>query len=161
MRFTEKLKNASKIVNSDIIFKLDIKNEINLDSDRDAFTGLIYNLVENAIKYTEEGKVVFGYYIDPTVNSSLIQFKIADEESNHKLVLFVEDTGIGIPEESQKVIFDPFRKVEKAKDKLYRGTGIGLALVKSLSEVLGGEVNLTSKINEGTKISVEIPISEF
>ncbi len=120
---------------------------------------MIYNLVENAIKYTEQGKVEFGYRIEFEQNTEMTQFEISDKESPFKLFLFVNDTGIGILDESKQLIFDPFHKIENSNKKLYRGTGVGLDLVKNLTEMLGGTVNLESKVNQGTSITIEMPVS--
>ena len=153
------LKNGSKIIENNISFKLNFENEINLQSDKEAFKALLYNLVENAIKYTENGLVEFGYHIDPKPNTTPPSLNISSKQTKYKLKLFVKDTGIGIPEKSHEVIFDAFRKIESSNKKLYRGTGIGLALVKNLTEKLGGIVNLESTVNEGTSIVIEIPVS--
>jgi signal transduction histidine kinase len=70
----------------------------------------------------------------------------------------VNDTGIGIPQNMQKYIFDAFRKIEDNK-RIYRGTGVGLTLVKNLSEKLGGNIKLKSKVNQGSSFTIEMPVS--
>jgi signal transduction histidine kinase/ligand-binding sensor domain-containing protein len=154
------LKNNSKVIHGHISFELNFKEEINIRSDKEAFKGLLYNLVDNAIKYTEQGFVEFGYYVKPEREIEKPQFEIGNQHSEQMLILFVKDTGIGIPEESHKMIFDAFRKVENTNKKLYRGTGVGLALVKNMTDKLGGKVHMESKVNQGTLITLELPISE-
>ncbi len=99
---------------------------------------LVYNLVENAIKYNvENGRV------DITI------------ENTEKFVsLCVKDTGIGIPEKYQDRIFERFFRVDKSRSKATGGTGLGLAIVKHTAEYLGGSVKLESRENEGTAITV-------
>jgi len=153
------LKNNDKIINKKLQFKLHIENELNLTTDRDSFKGIVNNLVENAIKYTEKGTVDFGFTIEPKFTRKLANFEI-NPKSSVKLKLLVKDTGIGIRKEMQEIIFDPSRKIEN-NDKIYRGTGVGLALVKSLADKLNGTVIIKSKVNKGTSITIEIPISEI
>jgi len=142
------LKSEPKIIKEDINFKLKVGNNerVIVFSDEESYNLIILNLVENAIKYTEKGYVEFGYNVLQSNNEKFIEF-------------FVNDTGIGIDKKDKKTIFKAFSKVEDSKKKLYRGTGLGLALVKSLVDKLSGEIELESKLNEGTKIKVLIPVS--
>jgi len=143
-----KLKIDSSLIKNNIDFNILINEyeDTYISSDEEAFRQIIYNLVENALKYTEKGTVEFGFKI----------FKDNDKET---INIFVNDTGIGIKENSQKIIFNPFSKIEETKDKLHRGTGLGLALVKNLTEKLNGKIGLDSKPNIGTKITITIPLS--
>jgi len=133
-------------------------NKLKLNSDPTVFKNIVFNLVQNAIKYTEKGFVEFGFKIS---NSDYDENKKFQPKANSpiELEIFVNDSGIGIAEKEQKIIFDAFRRVENDKQKLYRGTGLGLALVKSLTDKLNGNIIISSKINEGTKFSIKIPIS--
>ena len=105
-----------------------------LHTDPDRFKQVITNLVSNAIKYTDSGHVKFGYK------------NVGDE-----IEIFVEDTGVGISDTDQKHIFDYFYKIEKNKNKFYRGTGIGLSISKKLVNLMGSEIHLESKPDVGTK----------
>ncbi|NJO92254.1 MAG: hypothetical protein HC831_27245 [Chloroflexia bacterium] len=120
IRIYNELKNRSKIIDKSISFEVNLAKEIEIKSDSDAFKGLIYNLVENAIKYTEQGKVEFGYRIEFEQNTEITQFEISNKESPFRLFLFVNDTGIGIPKESHEIIFDPS---EKLKIQIKKFTG--------------------------------------
>lgn len=101
---------------------------------------LVYNLVENAIRYNvENGKV----YI--TVKN----------DGDHSL-LIVRDTGIGIPEKYQSRIFERFFRVDKSRSKETGGTGLGLAIVKHSAEYLGGTVKLESEEGKGTTVTVAL-----
>ena len=99
---------------------------------------LVYNLVENAIKYNVDGGKV-------TVDVS---------EEDSRVCLKVSDTGIGIPEKSLGRVFERFFRVDKSRSKATGGTGLGLAIVKHTAEYLGGGVSVKSKENEGTQITV-------
>ncbi len=101
---------------------------------------LVYNVVENAIKYNvENGRV------DVTVS-----------QDDDFAFITVKDTGIGIPEKYQERIFERFFRVDKSRSKATGGTGLGLAIVKHTVEYLGGSVSLKSKENEGTEITIKL-----
>ena len=102
---------------------------------------LIYNLVENAIRYNVE-------------NGSVC---ICIKKENNSTVLVVKDTGIGIPEKYLDRIFERFFRVDKSRSKETGGTGLGLAIVKHTAEYLGGTVKMESKENEGTTVTVKLP----
>lgn len=100
------------------------------------------NLLENSIKFTSLGSINIGYEI------------VGD-----KLQFFVKDTGIGIPENKQKIIFDRFRQADlNADTRQYGGTGLGLAISKSLVELLDGEIWMKSEQDKGTTFYFSLPI---
>jgi signal transduction histidine kinase/streptogramin lyase len=147
-------------VKKNISFRLvNADHELILNTDKSAFKTIMINLVENALKYTETGSVEFGFTLSAS-DFDISKEYILSDNSNMMLELFVKDTGIGISEKEQSRIFDAFRKIEDNKSKLYRGTGIGLALVKSLIENLNGKIRLESKLNEGTRFIVGFSILE-
>lgn len=133
---------------------------LNLHSDRGALKNILMNLVENAIKYTDKGEVEFGFHIAPFSIDGKQEY-IISSNSDIKLKIFVNDTGIGISENEQTRIFDAFMKIENSKKKLYRGTGIGLTLVKSLTENLNGQIKLESKLGEGSKFLINFSLMEI
>ncbi len=109
-----------------------------INSDKVRMQQIIENLVDNAIKFTEEGSIDFGYDIDNFNN----------------LTIFVTDTGVGIMECEQQYIFDGFRKANFVNDQYRQGIGLGLAITGKLIEALNGEISIQSKQNEGTNIKV-------
>jgi PAS domain S-box-containing protein len=122
----------------EIIWEIPFQN-LNVVLDQKLFRQLTSNLISNAIKYTPNDKKV---YI------------ILNQESDHFSII-VKDEGIGISEEDQKNIFEPFirgRNVAKIK-----GTGLGLAILKRAVNLLQGTITLESKVNEGTTLSVFLP----
>lgn len=102
---------------------------------------MLFNLMDNAIKYNKENGSV-SLTILP--NGSVVE-------------IIVEDTGIGIPEDDQKRVFERFYRVDKSRSKKVGGSGLGLAIVKHIVEYHGGTIELWSKDNIGTKISIVLP----
>lgn len=101
---------------------------------------LVYNLVENAIKYNVENGTV----------------DVSVQEDGNFVSLTVKDTGIGIPEKYQDRVFERFFRVDKSRSKATGGTGLGLAIVKHTVEYLGGSISLKSKENEGTQVTIKL-----
>jgi len=99
---------------------------------------LIYNLMENAVKYNRPG--------------GSVSVHIAMENDKGKIE--VTDTGIGIPEKYQDRVFERFFRVDKSHSRQTGGTGLGLAIVKHIVEYHGGQIRLSSKTGEGTKVVV-------
>ena len=101
---------------------------------------LVYNLVENAIKYN--------------IENGRVDVIVRNEENFVSLT--VRDTGIGIPEKYQSRVFERFFRVDKSRSKATGGTGLGLAIVKHTAEYLGGSVSLSSRENEGTEVTIRL-----
>jgi DNA-binding response OmpR family regulator len=118
--------------------------------DRDKVEKIVTNLVSNALKFTAEGgsvKVTLKYSQDEGL-----------KPGTHA-VLLVRDTGPGIPAEQQEKIFDRFYQVQNSDSRTYEGSGIGLALVKELVELYGGEIFVESKPGSGSTFTVKLPAS--
>jgi signal transduction histidine kinase/CheY-like chemotaxis protein len=103
----------------------------------------LINLINNAIKFTEQGHVYINVSCQRKQNTTWIQFDI-------------EDTGIGIPAGKQKSVFDAFVQAENATTRKYGGTGLGLAITKKLTEMLGGELTLVSQPGIGSVFTITI-----
>jgi signal transduction histidine kinase len=104
---------------------------------------VIVNLISNAIKYTEKGKVTFGYQIN---------------EKDKNIEFTVKDTGLGIDKENLKVIFDRFRRIEDEFSAELSGLGLGLAISKAYIEMLGGTISEKSIIKVGSEFTFTIPL---
>jgi PAS domain S-box-containing protein len=118
-------------------------------SDDLRLTQILMNLVGNAVKFTEKGFVNFGC-------------EIAEEtEKQYSLKFWVEDSGIGIPQEKLNVIFDPFSQVSASSNRKYAGTGLGLTIVKDLAELQGGNVRVQSAEGIGSRFEVLIPVEKI
>ena len=111
-----------------------------IHTDYEKLYGILTNLVKNAIKFTREGVIEFGY-----------------EKKNNRLEFYVTDTGIGIPENRQKAIFDRFIQADMALANHYEGAGLGLAISIAYVKMLGGKMWLTSTIDSGSSFHFTIP----
>ncbi len=118
-----------------------VGSPLQVRGDRRMVQDLIFNLVDNAIKYNRIGGSV-------TVS-------ISDEGTYG--VMRVTDTGIGIPKDDVERVFERFYRVDKSRSKKAGGTGLGLAIVKHIVEFHGGTVLLNSEVNKGTTITVKLP----
>jgi signal transduction histidine kinase/ligand-binding sensor domain-containing protein len=157
------LKSKKTLEKEGLEFTQDLEQikHLKIYSDPKAFRLIIYNLLENALKYTEKGKVELVAKLEFT-NDTSISSKVFTPVLDNKmgtLSFIISDTGVGIKEQDQKYIFEAFKKVEHDKKKLFRGTGLGLALVKNLTGKLYGDIELKSTHTVGTHITISIPVS--
>ncbi|MCK9418373.1 MAG: ATP-binding protein [Nitrospirae bacterium] len=106
-------------------------------ADRDRLTQIVTNLVENGIKFTDQGGVTFGM-----------------DKENGKAVIFVEDTGIGIPKQHLSRIGERFYRVDAGRSRQMGGTGLGLAIVKHLVKAHGWDMQIESTLGKGTKVKI-------
>ncbi len=113
-----------------------------ITSDPDRLQQILINLTGTAVKFTEQGSVTLRVF----------------RPSETHWALSVSDTGIGIPEEAQQYIFDPFRQVDDPLTREHEGSGLGLAIVKQFTELLGGDIHLETEIGEGSTFTVVLPI---
>ena len=109
-------------------------------TDRVRLKQILINVVNNACKYTDHGSIEFYYKID---------------EEN--LVFVVKDTGIGIPEESQKNIFDRFMQASNGKTSGRESTGLGLSITKTYLNLMGGNISVKSEVNVGSEFTFVLP----
>jgi len=112
-----------------------------LFTDRDLLGRVVANLLENALKYSPDG--------------TPIEFTAVAEDDH--VVFWVKDQGIGIPADEHERVFQRFYQVDSSSTRAFRGTGLGLALVKDLLEQLGGTVALQSEPGEGSTFTVTLP----
>lgn len=130
-----------------------------LFSDRFRLHQIISNLINNALKFTEKGWVTFGIqFIEAGAENKEYP---SDPKEYDQILFFVKDTGLGIREEMQKIIFDRFRQSDTSTTKKYGGTGLGLSIAKGLIQILGGDIYLISKKGEGSTFYFTIPSSKF
>lgn len=135
------LKISEKLLDFSIDHGTDLPGFLYLDEVR--VRQILLNLIGNAIKFTEEGKV--------TVQSKIV----SKPNGNVDLVLSVIDTGIGIPGDDQEKVFQSFEQQSNQNAIKYGGTGLGLSITKQLVEVMGGEITLTSSRGEGSRFDVK------
>jgi PAS domain S-box-containing protein len=109
---------------------------------------IIMNLMSNAIKFTNNGKITFSVRL------------LSEDEERASLEFLVADTGIGIAEDKMSNIFENFQQATSDTSRLYGGTGLGLSIVKHLVEAQGGSISVKSKIDEGSVFSFSLPFKK-
>ena len=109
-----------------------------LTGDRKRLRQVLINLLGNAIKFTEQGKVKFAVASESLGNRE------------HRIEFTVSDTGIGIPREKLETIFDPFQQADSSTARRYGGTGLGLSISRKLSEMMGGHLTVESNAGRGS-----------
>ncbi len=111
-----------------------------VETDRNKLEGIITNLLKNAIKFTDSGGVYFGNYLEDNL-----------------LVFYVKDTGCGIPADRIEHVFDRFTQVDMELTRKHEGSGLGLSIVKSYVDMLGGKIWVESEPGNGSMFSFAIP----
>ena len=106
---------------------------------------IINNLVSNAVKFTDTGRVVLT-----------VKKELKDEKEN--VLIKISDTGIGIPQNSQKLIFEAFRQISEGLARKFEGTGLGLTVTKKFVEMMNGEIEIESEPGKGSIFTVRFPI---
>ncbi|MCA9875061.1 MAG: hypothetical protein KC441_15435, partial [Anaerolineales bacterium] len=119
-------------------------DQVCVNGDPDRLKQLLFNLVENGIKYTPRGgRVTVGL-----------------AQTNGWAQITVSDNGIGIPAEDLPFIFDRFYRVDKARNRSQGGSGLGLAIAKWVAQAHGGDIEVESEVNAGTTFTVKLPVLE-
>lgn len=124
-----------------ITFGLQLSEVENLRGDCDKFKQMMLNLVENAIKYSEEGDSI----------------KVSTVKEDKNCIITVEDTGVGIPKEHIPRLFERFYRVDKARSRAKGGTGLGLAIVKHIVIGFKGDIEVESEVGVGSKFIISLP----
>ena len=116
-------------------------------TDTKLLEDILNNLISNAVKFTNDG----------TINLSAEKI---DVNKNHFIKIVVADTGIGIPEEKQQIVWEEFRQASEGLNRSFEGTGLGLSITKKYVALLDGEITLASKENEGTTFTIILPFRQ-
>ncbi len=123
-------------------------------SDGQKLGQILKNFLSNAIKFTNQGHITLE--IGPVPEDIKLQTTGLSREQ--ALAFTVTDTGIGIPEDKQQVIFEAFQQADGSTSRLYGGTGLGLSISRELAKLLGGEIHLRSEVNQGSSFTLVIPL---
>ncbi len=134
------VKNSAEKKNINIVILGEKVPDLKGDSDR--FKQMLINLVDNAIKYSDNNGIV----------------KVGTKIENGNCIIWVEDTGVGISKEHINRIFERFYRVDKARSRVQGGTGLGLAIVKHIVISLNGNISVESEVGKGSKFILAIPI---
>lgn len=124
--------------------KTEIQDDVYASLDKTIFEKIISNLVQNAITYTPKGEIALILERESTL-------------SGNYAVIKVKDTGIGIPENKQDIVFEPFRQVSEGYDRFYEGVGLGLTITKKYTELMGGKISLESQVGKGSTFIIKFP----
>ncbi len=131
---------------NELELKMDLpveNQEMIIRADEEKIQKIFHILISNALKFTLKGSVEWGYRTD----HNFIEF-------------FIQDTGIGIPEQEQPLVFDNFYRGEQVLSAAIGGTGLGLNIAKALVELMGGEIFFSSQPNQGSRFSFRFPIEK-
>ena len=137
---TEELRFLADQKNLTLGIHIDIQNH-QIVNDSNRVRQVLVNLLSNAIKFTDTG----GVFVE------------VQQVGQDRVVLLVRDTGIGIPEDELKNIFQEFRQVNQSITRRHGGTGLGLAIVDKLLRLMNGKITVKSKLGEGSTFRVELP----
>ncbi|MBL7104093.1 MAG: PAS domain S-box protein [Bacteroidales bacterium] len=131
--------------NIDLILTTSLNDEeCTWNNDKTKFRQIMTNLIGNAIKFTTNGQIEFGYSVASKNNKKFLKF-------------FVKDTGIGLSTSEREVIFRRFRQVNNLDTTTFKGTGLGLAITKAFVELMGGEIWVESKKGKGATFYFTLP----
>jgi len=125
----------------------DVPDDLFLKGDIGRIRQILLNFVSNAVKFTEDGKILLRV---SSISTS--------DNANPVLKFEVQDTGIGISEEDLNQLFDEFFMVDSSDSRNFEGTGLGLTISKTISEMLGGEIGATSELGKGSTFFLSVPL---
>ncbi len=114
--------------------------DIQLNTDKELLHKIWFHLLDNAVKYTSEGKISFGY-----------------RKTDGSLEFFVSDTGVGISNDKTRMIFDSFMQADASHTREFEGSGLGLSIANELVKLLGGNISVESTQNTGSTFSFKLP----
>jgi signal transduction histidine kinase len=138
-------KNKNGRHNVDLILKIrNNEKKLKLITDSGKLKYALSNLIDNALKFTSDGFVEFGY----------------TKNNNKTLKFFVKDTGIGIPENKLDVIFNKFIQIENTNTRKYSGLGVGLTISSSFIDLLGGKITVESTFGKGSVFYFTLPLKQ-
>ena len=139
---------------SELVLKWEIPESLpQISIDQHLFMQVLVNLIDNAIKYTPDGGTI-------TVSAEIRTNEIFEEPNitSEEIIVHIQDTGIGIPMESQPRVFERFYRVDKGRAREMGGTGLGLAIAKHIVLCHNGQIWLESSLGEGSIFHVAIPL---
>ena len=115
-----------------------------VQADKDGIERVIINIISNSVKYTPNGGKI-NVYVGYVHNDAYVKIK---------------DTGIGIPKDDLDKVFERFYRVDKARSRKLGGTGLGLSIAKEIIEQNNGNINVSSKVGQGTEVVIRIPVKK-
>jgi two-component system, sensor histidine kinase ChiS len=137
-----------------------------VEADENRLQQVLYNLVGNAIKFTEMGtieisaKIVAGHLPPASLREGALTSRLQSFLHNSQIEIAIADTGIGIPSDKLDRIFESFEQVDGSTARIYGGTGLGLTVTKQLVELHGGKITVSSVVGEGSRFSFTLPVTQ-
>ncbi len=141
------IENRAKDKNIELYIDASLDIPDNLIGDEIRLRQIFINLLGNAVKFTERGSVTLSIKV------------LGQRENSVNLLFSVIDTGIGIPEEKQHLLFDKFSQMDSSINKKYGGSGLGLAISRELVEVMGGDIGFKNNTDKGSTFYVALKLS--
>ena len=136
----DELRSLSEQKGIDLVMQAQLSDDI-IVTDRTRLRQVIVNLVSNAVKFTDSGRV--------TVEAT----QVGDD----RITIIVRDTGIGIEPENIPYIFEEFRQIDQSTTRRHSGSGLGLAITKWLIQMMGGHITVTSQLGKGSAFIIDLP----
>jgi two-component system, chemotaxis family, sensor kinase CheA len=134
--------------------ELDKALSMTLSTDEQRLHQILKNLLANAFKFTESGSVSLQIH---SVMKNITGNKGEEQRLERMFAFSVIDTGIGIEKEKQESIFDAFKQADGTTSRKYGGTGLGLSICRELAQLLGGFIEVTSEIRNGSTFTLYLP----
>ncbi|MEO6613717.1 MAG: HAMP domain-containing protein [Chitinophagaceae bacterium] len=148
-------KHISENKNLRFNIELDEKLPKSLETDAQRLNQILKNLLSNAFKFTEKGEVKLNIY---EANHNWKQSNHNLDTAQRVVAFEIRDTGIGISKDKQNIIFEAFQQAEGSTSRKYGGTGLGLSISRGLADLLGGSIELSSTIGQGSVFTLFLPI---
>ena len=139
--------------------KLELRVEVasnlhELSTDPQRLQQILKNLLSNAFKFTDAGSVALKVALAPSSTT----FRLPSLALSERVIAFeVRDTGIGIPKDKQKIVFEAFQQLDGNTNRKYGGTGLGLSISREIARLLGGEIHIESAAGEGSTFTLYLP----
>ncbi len=148
-------KHISDNKNLRFSIELDEKLPKSLETDAQRLNQILKNLLSNAFKFTEKGEVKLKIY---EANHNWKQHIPSLDNASRVVAFEIRDTGIGISRDKQNIIFEAFQQAEGSTSRKYGGTGLGLSISRGLADLLGGSIELSSEVGQGSLFTLFLPI---
>lgn len=150
--------------------RIELSSHVNIDvpqtviGDKQHLCQVLLNVVENALKFSNEGTVTISVSAHPTTSAQAAETAeatLADGEAEQPITLIwtVQDSGVGIPAEKHDSIFEAFHQADNSSTREYGGTGLGLTLCKKLLELMDGDILLESELHQGSTFTIKTPLT--
>jgi signal transduction histidine kinase/CheY-like chemotaxis protein/HPt (histidine-containing phosphotransfer) domain-containing protein len=140
-----------------LAYFIDFKTPIHILSDVTRLQQVLINLLSNAVKFTKKGEVYVSVNARPIFEDDVIQ-RGEKPIPDYEIAIAVKDSGIGIPQDRVKILFDAFSQVDNSTTRKYGGTGLGLAITKQLVEMMDGRIWVDSEVGKGSTFNFTVKI---